>query len=71
MEVAIEASCLCKATESWQLGNEGKQDCKGQEEMTKSCSRGEITLVCKQSGRNTEGKYKGIEDVGREVNGMY
>lgn len=65
MEVAIEASCLCKATESWQLGNEGKQVCKGQEEMTKSCSRGEITLVCKQSGRNTERQIQRYRGCGK------
>lgn len=63
MEIAI--GVYCREIESWQLGNEGKWHFKGQEEMTKNCSRGEITPVHRLRSRNTERQTKGGEDVGR------
>lgn len=54
--MAVGASCICTAIESWQLGNEGKQDCSGPGEMTKKCSRGEITLVHRQTHREANTK---------------
>lgn len=63
-EIAMGVYCICREIESW-LGNEGKWDFKGQEEMTKNCSRGEITLVHRLGSRNTERQIKGGEDVGR------
>lgn len=64
METAIGVYCICREKESWQLGNEGKWDFKGQVEMTKNCNRGEITVVHRLSSRSTERKIKGGEDVG-------